>query len=283
MRYKRPTRLLAVAIALALAGCRVGVRKLDEVVFFAGPGYQLKVVRYYENLPLHYTGEIYSVQCGSPATRHFEAYDVQDAGWRTLERAGAIGTRSAADIVPSLAGRYLAIDDRRLVWLDRLFHVTFDACGTLASWDPTQLPENRIDPLEKPEFCKPKGLGDCRSMDFEGERAPRYEEIRVESDGHVAFIVRTSAFRDGAELLVRSADFGSTWTQEWRPARGAGSARASLRELNVEEWIAHKFATIRPEDAAELEMTCGAHEKLLTVRGVAFGDLDGDGEEEALY
>ena len=279
----RPTRALSLAVlpvALVAASCRVGVRRLDEAVFHDGPGYRLKVVRYYENLPLHYTGEIYSVQCGSQETRGIEAHSVQDAGWRMLERAGAIGSNSAEDILPRLTGRYLAIDERRLVWVDRLFQVTFDACGTFASWDPTQLPAARIDPVEKPDYCRPKGAGDCRSMDFDGERMPRYVAIHVDRDGRVEFVVRTPAFHDAAELLVRSSDFGSTWTHEWRPE---GSAGPSLRELNVEEWITQEFATIRPEDAAELEMTCGAHEKLLTVRGVAFGDLDGDGEEEALY
>ena len=47
-----------VAVLALAAGCNSGLRRLDEHVFYTGPGYQLTVVRYYENLPLHYSGRI---------------------------------------------------------------------------------------------------------------------------------------------------------------------------------------------------------------------------------
>ena len=183
------------------------------------PGYELKVVRYYENLPLHYSGEIYSVQCQSPATRNLEALPGQDPGWRTLDRGGAIGTQQASDIVSRLELRYLPIDATRLVWLDRLFHVTFDGCGTFAWWDPTVLAPERIDPVEKPDYCAPKGTADCRSMDFESDRSPSYEDVHVESDGRIRFVVRTPAFRGVVALHVASDDFGRTWRVD--PIAGA--------------------------------------------------------------
>ena len=219
MRRKRATGLVAGGIALALASCRVGMQRLDEAVFHEGPGYRLKVVRHYENLPLHYTGETYSVQCASPATRDFEPQPTQDAGWRMLERGGAIGSKRASDLIPRFNGRYLSIDESRLVWLDRLFHVTFDACGHFSSWDPTSVPMDWIDPSEKPDYCAPKGTADCRTMDFDGDRTPRYEDIHVEANGRIRFVARTPAFRNAEALQVASDDFGSTWKVE--PILGA--------------------------------------------------------------
>ncbi len=205
-------RAAGLVVVLALStGCDSGLRRLDEHVFYTGPGYQLKVVRYYENLPLHYSGEIYSVQCQSAATRDIEALPAQDPGWRILERGGAIGTERASDIVSRLEHHYLAIDATRLVWLDRLFHVSFDGCGSFASWDPTALGPERIDPVEKPDYCAPKGTADCRSMDFEGDRSPRYEDVHVEPDGRIRFVARTPAFRGVIALRVASDDFGRTW------------------------------------------------------------------------
>lgn len=216
-------RAAGLVVVLALStGCDSGLRRLDEHVFYTGPGYQLKVVRYYENLFLHYSGEIYSVQCQSAATRDIEALPAQDPGWRILERGGAIGTQQASDVVSRLEHHYLPIDATRLVWLDRLFHVSFDGCGSFASWDPTALAPERIDPVEKPDYCAPKGTADCRSMDFEGDRSPRYEDVHVEPDGRIRFVARTPAFRGVVALRVASDDFGRTWRVD--PIEGAPPA-----------------------------------------------------------
>jgi hypothetical protein len=45
-----PLYLLLLAV---LASCGSGTRKLDEAVFYDGPGFKLKLTRYYENIPLH--------------------------------------------------------------------------------------------------------------------------------------------------------------------------------------------------------------------------------------
>jgi hypothetical protein len=199
----------AVAVALAAGGCS-GEWRLDETVFHDTPELQLKVVRYYENLPFHYSGEIYVVMCRSEATRDFPANETQDAGWRTLGRGGAIGTKRAGDVVQTIADRYRP-DGAILVWLGTVFQVSFDACGHFATWDPTALPPGQIDPVEKPDYCAPEGSADCRYYDFQGERAPAYDEIHAGADGHVSFRVRSGSLRGVEALRVASDDFGRTW------------------------------------------------------------------------
>ncbi len=85
-------------------------RKLDEMVFYEGPRFKLKLVRYYENLPLHYTGEVFRVQCASAKTANSPSHKTQDPGWVTLGNGGAIGSKSAAELVGRERQKYGVID-----------------------------------------------------------------------------------------------------------------------------------------------------------------------------
>jgi hypothetical protein len=205
----RPLRL-TVLITL-LASCGGGTRKLDEALFYDGPYFKLKVTRYFENLPLHYVGEVYRVQCGSPATASTPAARTQDSGWVSVGNGGAIGSKSAAELVEPVSKSYHVIDERTLVWTGNGFQVSFDGCGHFGSWFPSRLPAEMIDPVEKPEWCAPAGTADCRNYDFMGERFPRFDEIKVQPNGKVSFVVRSPAFRPDGVLKVESGDSGRTW------------------------------------------------------------------------
>ena len=204
-------RHLTFLLAL-VTSCGGGTRKLDEAVFYDGPQFKLKLTRYYENLPLHYTGEVYRVQCGSPATAWSPAQKTQDSGWVTTGNGGAIGSKSAAELVPLVRDSYRVIDERTLVWTGNGFQVSFDACGHFGSWYPSRLPAEMIDPVEKPEWCAPAGTADCRNYDFFGDRHPKFEQIEVRPNGHVSFVVRTPALKPNGILHVESADSGRNWT-----------------------------------------------------------------------
>lgn len=65
------------------------------------------------------------------------------------------------------------------------------------------------DPVEGPDLCEPKVRADCGSTDFEGARSPRHEDIQVEADGRICFVVRMPGFRGVAELRVASDDFSA--------------------------------------------------------------------------
>jgi hypothetical protein len=207
---RAPGRLLL--LATVLASCVGGTRKLDEAVFYNGPQFKLKLVRYYENLPFHYVGEVYRVQCGSAQTAQSPAHKTQEAGWVTIGNGGAIGSKSAAELVEQVRVDYRVLDERTLVWTGNGFQVSFDACGQFQSWYPTALPAEMIDPVEKPDFCAPVGTGDCRNYDFLGDRTPRFEGIEVNPNGHVEFVARSAAFRPNGAVRVESADSGRTWS-----------------------------------------------------------------------
>ena len=194
-----------------LFACSPSTRKLDEAMIYEGPQFRLKLVRYFEDLPFHYTGEVFRVQCSSQQTRNAQADKTQDAGWVSLQNGGAIGSKSAAELAERERHNYVFVDDQTLVWLGNGVNVSFDACGSFRHWYPTSLPEDLIVPAKKPDYCKPKGNVDCRQDNFLGERKPRFEEIRVTSQGSISFIVRSKAFRNSKSVRVQSPDFGKTW------------------------------------------------------------------------
>lgn len=200
--------MLAVVVLLA---CSPSTRKLDGAIIYQGAQYRLKLVRYFENLPLHYTGEVFRVQCSSAQTQSSPANKTQDAGWVSLGNGGAIGSKSAAELAERERRNYLVVDDRILVWIGNGVNVSFDACGSFRGWYPTSLPEDLTVPADKPDYCKPKGNVDCRQYDYLGEREPHFKDIRANVDGHVSFVVSSKALRNGKSVRVESVDFGKTW------------------------------------------------------------------------
>jgi len=207
--------LAGLALAWLLA-CGTSTSKLDEAVLYEGPQFTLKVARYHESYPFHFVGEVYSVQCSSPRTAASPGHTTQDPGWVTLAAGAALGSKSAAELVPRERGHFRSIDDATLVWIDPGLRVSFDACGEIRSWYPWDLPIELIVPAAgKPPYCKPMGNLDCRREDFAGEREARFEDVRVEpAAGAVSFVVRSSALANERGVRVLSADRGRTWNIE---------------------------------------------------------------------
>jgi hypothetical protein len=206
---------LAVLGLAWLLACGASTRKLDEASLYEGPQFKLKVARYYQNLPFHFVGEVFSVQCGSAGTAGSPGHTTQDPGWVTLAAGAALGSRSAAELVERERAHFRGVDDATLVWIGSGLQVSFDACGEIRSWYPWELPSELIDPAEKPPYCKPTGNVDCRKDDFEGDRAARFDEIRVApAEGTLSFVARSSALKNARGVRVTSADRGRTWKAE---------------------------------------------------------------------
>ncbi|MFO0773523.1 MAG: hypothetical protein U0172_02520 [Nitrospiraceae bacterium] len=201
-----------IVASLFAASCSNSVTKLDEEIFYAGPSFSLKLVRYHENLPLHYTGDIFVVSCASKATSRSQAQHTQDAGWVQVGRGGAIGSTSAHDVVQRERSKYIVLRDRVLFVPGTVMRVSFNFCAGFEQWDPTTLPPDSLTSRERPEFCKPKGLGDCRYYDFEGDWVPHYTDIELGEGGTLSFRVSAKAFKSGTPLIVKTSDSGRTWS-----------------------------------------------------------------------
>lgn len=197
--------------ATALSSCTVSARKLDEAFIYEGPQFRVKLVRYYEDYPWHYTGETFKVQCASVNTKDSPNLRTQEAGWVTLGNGGAIGSKGATELAERERRNYLVVDNQTLVWLGMGVNVSFNACGYFRSWNPTSLPVDLIVPIKKPDYCAPKGTADCRYYDFMDDRQPKYESVRVSPNGNISFIVRSKAFKLNSAVRVQSMDFGKTW------------------------------------------------------------------------
>lgn len=205
--------LLATPLTILLTACYDG-RKLDEVIFYQGPEFSLKVVRYYRNLFLSFNGEVFSVQCGSLHTRSRAKQITQDARWRQIGSGTAIGTTSAQEVLEQIAGGYTVIDDRTLLSTANGISVSFDACREFVGWDPSRLPPEWVNPVAKPDHCAPKGTGDCRDYDFLDDRTPSYEEVKVSTRGMISFLTSSKSYKGVKSLRVTSTDYGKTWSIE---------------------------------------------------------------------
>lgn len=210
-KAKLPTAVVAAGFGLLLAGCEASTERLDEFVFYDGPRFKLKVVRYYESYPLHFNGEVFSVQCSSARTGNVR-HQRQDPGWVALGGGAAIGSKNAEEMAERERRNYRVLGEEILVWTGNGFNVSFDACGRFRSWYPTSLPAELIVSVEKPDYCAPKGKADCRHYDFLGDLTPSFEAIRADSQGTVSFLVRSKAFKDNQVVGVQSIDYGETWT-----------------------------------------------------------------------
>lgn len=205
-----------------LTACGNPNQRLDEHVFYDGSQIRLKIVRYYRNIPFNQLGEHAVVMCQSENTSEFPVDEQQDAGWRTLGSGEAQDSKTAKEAALGVRDDYQVLDDHVLIAKMNVLNISFDACGHFINWDPSRLPQSLINPLKKPDSCAPDGPVDCRYYDFEGERAPRYENIRVTGNGQVSFTASTLTFKDVELLRVQTRNNGAAWHVQ---IVGSGKAR----------------------------------------------------------
>jgi len=232
---RKSARHVWILLLGLLVACGEPNQRLDEYVFYEGPQFRLKVVRYYRNIPFNYLGEYAVVMCRSQNTGASPGNDAADAGWRMLGEAPARGSRDAREVALGIRDDYQVLDDRILIATTSVFNISFDACGNFINWDPTRLPQAMIDAVQKPDSCAPAGPLDCRYSDFEGDRKPLYDQISVTGEGRVSFRARSPAFRDVRSLHVQTRNHGALWHVD-APGPDAGGQRlldGSIRSLSM--------------------------------------------------
>jgi hypothetical protein len=217
MRGACATTVAAVACAclsacLCLSACFT--LRLDKAVFYEGPNFKLRLVRSYEMYVPGANGKVFRVECLPPRVETLPGHPKQDRAWIWLANGNAHGTGSAEELVERERRKYIVIDDRTLVTTGNCVNVTFNACLLIRQWCPTSLPAGLINPVEKPSYCAPMGSADCSGYDFDADRQPSFDDIRVTPRGEVSFIVRSLALKNEAGVRVQSDNFGRTWRIE---------------------------------------------------------------------
>ena len=103
----------ALLVSAGLTGC-TDTRRLDEAVFYQGPVFTLKVVRFYRNLFFSYNGETFSIQCSSEDTAGWGGNKFTEPGWYELGSGGAIGTKNADDVIEQVKAQCIIVNDSTL-------------------------------------------------------------------------------------------------------------------------------------------------------------------------
>lgn len=212
---------LVAAAGLLLAGCS-DTLKLDEAIVYRGPQLTLKLVHYHRDLPFHYLGDEYRVMCLSSATRSMASQHPEEPGWRTLgylphDNQG----RTASDYAGRVLERYHIVEPGILVWSGVVLKATWDACGQISQWDPSRLPHDLINEVDKPEYCQPAGQADCRYYDFQDGRTPKYAIQSVDRTGRLEFTVESPSLP--GITTVTTDNFGAVWHVTSRPPGPADS------------------------------------------------------------
>jgi len=232
----RISRLVSlIALCTLVTACGNPNRQLDDYVFYDGPQFRLKVVRYYRNIPFNKLGEYAVVMCQSEHTSGVTSPDRQDAGWRTLGSADGSGSKNAREVALRVKNDYDIVDDHTLVAKTAIINISFDACGHFIHWDPGRLPQLLVAPVARLDACAPDGPADCRHYDFRDDRAPHYEQIKVSGKGQVEFTVSSKAFKGVESLRVSTRNNGAVWHVETVGLKTDGQSLEpeKLRSLSV--------------------------------------------------
>ncbi len=289
------SRIFVMTLCALLVACGNPNQRLDEYVFYDGPQFRLKVVRYYRNIPFNQLGEQAVVMCQSENTSDFPARDQQDAGWRMLGAGDAQGSNNAEEAALGMKGDYEVLDDHTLITKMNVFNISFDACGYFINWDPSRLPPAMIDPVEKPDSCAPNGPVDCRYLDFEGDRVPRYEQIHLAGKGKVGFTVSSPTFKNVDLLRVQTGNNGAAWHVETVGPGKAVNVRSlpmsslenEMDDISLSDWLESVLPTLSMVIWPHALTGCGerqeAGEQVATVQCAKIRFNDVNGNSGALY
>lgn len=230
---KRPWIWVAIVLVIA---CGFYLRKkltvyrelLGEVSFYNDGTVELKVVKIFENLPLHYVGPHWSVACKSPKTAHFSEwkYDLIDAGWNRAPYSNYLIEMSNSDgsveAVAEKAKKAYYFQNNVLIVLSGTgVYFSLDQCNSFVGWDVLRNLPKEIVVGSTPEFEKcerdredaakknfPPAYGDCAYFKFAGSNQPSFDEI-VSENGKISFRMSARALEEAVK--IESLDSGKTW------------------------------------------------------------------------
>jgi hypothetical protein len=281
-------RVLFTLAVLALASCD-SIRELDQAQIYKGPKFELVLVRFYKNYPLHFSGATFNVQCKSVNTLNSKAHDERRAGWAVVGGNSALDSESALQLLEEQRKNYIVVDDDIVVRLSPdSFAVSFDACGSSNVWNVSSLPA---------EFL-------AKSVQSHVGYVPTsYDNIKVSANGQIQFTALSAKFADSKVIEVESTDFGDTWRvrqridggtkSEWRLIESPLSQQLfemnqlGIRASNGESGTLEEIKKMREQLYLNIDYTNDKERVLsnLKLMNAAFrpiGVAAGDGNERAL-
>lgn len=215
--------------------------RIDERVFYQGRGLELKVVTAFENLPLHFTGNVYRVQCRSTKTANFAPTKFSDPGWQSYvplyNGFQALGYRSDSKhdierlVEVARVGYHITDELTLMVESGTGVAVSFGGCASFAVWNYDLVDESLL--IEtSPEFEKCQAnlqesqqwphiqqlikrhgsiARACQYSKFEGVNKPHFGNFSASQTGAARFEISSSAFLAHPNYSVSTADFGKNW------------------------------------------------------------------------
>jgi hypothetical protein len=223
------TVLLIVTIPFYIKSCTS--YKLDEETFYKDEYMELKVIRYQENIFLHYNGPTTRVACKSKNTKPQAWHKVKDKNWTqiysTFPAFSNLGVEpSLSTLTEAARSGYHVTDANTLIYTTggASITVSWDGCVSFKSWHPKKLSDELIDQkqyLQCMEESKIKedsgslaqgwGKKNCKSENFYRDNTPTYSAIKATHNGDVSFIVTSRAFKDWDSYHITTKNYGKTW------------------------------------------------------------------------
>lgn len=229
-------RIIGVMLLLVLVwGCTTSIDKLGDRTFYKDDEIELRVVLFDENLPFHYVGETWFVECRSPNTASYPGNDRSRAAasWMGLLQADLSDENGVTfyvnqtrdemlDTLATRAKEHYFVTDRMTVvvlgW-QKTLDVSFDGCRSFSNFNPLESLPNKSMLINKTRFdscmelyvrLNNTGSGSviCNRTELINAK-PVYSNIDCAMNGSCTFDV---LFTDlNHSFSVRTSDHGRTW------------------------------------------------------------------------
>ncbi|QDK42682.1 hypothetical protein DOM21_14735 [Bacteriovorax stolpii] len=200
MTFKAITKLLgALIIIIAIIFYRYGrsrYEKLGETTFLKNKTVEIKIITRHEYLPLHYSGDAYSIACKSDQTSNFKEQKsiFVEEGWSTIPSLAF-----KCDVADSIKCDHQKLSEKAKKYINAFenstvtsvtedgVYVSFNGCQSFVHWN-TSLINNESPNLKI--FIS---------------------NIQASDKGTISFSITPKTLKNDSVLYVESLDFGKTW------------------------------------------------------------------------
>lgn len=204
--------------------------KLDEKKIFKKNGIELKVSTYFENLPFHFNGNIYRIECKSRHTKYKSI--PTHSGF--LKLGYTSDSDFDIDVLAKVAreGYHVTDQEVMIVSSDKSIFITWNGCLSFSTWSLENIvSEDLVESTPQYKECllqtkknmnwphirsRVNKLGSieksCQSQKFSGNNLPVFSNFQAASNGTASVLIQSGAFKNSRSIIVKIRDFGKNWT-----------------------------------------------------------------------